>query len=231
MESTGTNTMAATIDPIDEEYEYIQYNEKLRLTHSIKDDIYRAQSILTAHNSKKQIRHWFDNKSTQEFLENGSGRILPNQKLYEDRPNLPNDLKGLYAHRLIANHIVMGASPSYAWDVMQLLDTLATQQRDQLVNKINDITSRAVSKDHKHSYRYMIWLVELPKNRNFVVLHLVRRNKHSWRQVSKIYHDEKKRWAYVDDLPEIYKGMGYQEFKAYNSEKEARKNKAVSFML
>ena len=47
----------------------------------------------------------------------------------------------------------------------------------------------------------MIWLEELPKNKNFVILHLVRRNKHSWRQVSKIYQDKKKRWVFVVNLP------------------------------
>ena len=202
MESTGTNTsVSAVVEPIDDEYEFIQYNEKLRLIHSIKDDMYQAQSILAACNSKKQLRHWFDNKSTQELLESGSGRILPDQKLYEDRPNLPNDLKGMYVHRLLVNHIAMWASPSYAWDVMQLLDSLASQQRKQMDNKIKDLTTRAVPKDHQNSYRYMIWLEDLPKDKDSVVLHLVRRNKHSWRQVSRIYQDKKKRWIFIDDLP------------------------------
>ena len=44
MESTGTNTpMSAVFEPIDAEYEYIQYNEKLRLIHSINDDMYQMQ--------------------------------------------------------------------------------------------------------------------------------------------------------------------------------------------
>ena len=202
MNSTGTNTsMLAVVESINDDYEYIQYNEKLRLIHSIKDDMYQMQSIIIACNSNKQIRHWFDNKSTQEFLESATGRILPPEKLYEKRDDLPNGLRGYYIHRLLVNHVAMWASPSYAWEIMKLLDSYFEKQREQLTNKIEDLTPRAVPKDHKHSYRYMIWLEELPKNRNFVVLHLVRRNKHSWRQVSKIYQDEKKRWIYVDDLP------------------------------
>ena len=83
MNSTGTNTsMLAVVESINDDYEYIQYNEKLRLIHSIKDDMYQAQSILAACNSKKQLRHWFDNKSTQEFLESATGRILPDQIHY-----------------------------------------------------------------------------------------------------------------------------------------------------
>ena len=202
MNSTATNTsMLAVVESINDDYEYIQYNEKLRLIHSIKDDMYQMQSIITACNSNKPARHWFENKSTQELLDTGSVGIPPDQKLYEKRDNLPNDLKGTYIHRLLVNHVAMWASPSYTWTIMKLLDSHFEKQREQLVNKIEDLTPRAVPKDHKHSYRYMIWREELPKNKNFVVLHLVRRNKHSWRQVSKIYKDEKKRWIYVDDLP------------------------------
>ena len=84
MESITTNTsFVANVEKINDEYEYIQYNEKLRLIHSIKDDMYQMQSIIKACNSKKQGKHWFDNKSTQEFIENASGRILPDEKLHE----------------------------------------------------------------------------------------------------------------------------------------------------
>ena len=80
MESITTNTsFVANVEKINDEYEYIQYNEKLRLIHSIKDDMYQMQSIIASCNSKKQGKHWFDNKSTQEFIENASGRILPDE--------------------------------------------------------------------------------------------------------------------------------------------------------
>ena len=67
-------------EKINDDYEWIQYNEKLRLIHSIKDDMYQMQSIVNACNSQKQIRHWFDNKSTKELLEYASGKILPDEK-------------------------------------------------------------------------------------------------------------------------------------------------------
>ena len=202
MNSTGTNTsMLAVVESINDDYEYIQYNEKLRLIHSIKDDMYQMQSIIIACNSKKRVNDWFRNQSSQEILDEMGSTRIPADQIHDDRPNLPNDLKGVYIHRLLVNHVAMWASPRYSLHIMKLLDSHFEKQREQLVNKIDDLTPRAVPKDHKHSYRYMIWREELPKNKNFVILHLVRRNKHSWRQVSKIYQDEKKRWIYVDDLP------------------------------
>ena len=202
MNSTGTNTsMLAVVESINDDYEYIQYNEKLRLIHSIKDDMYQMQSIIIACNSKKRVNDWFRNQSSQEILDEMGSTGIPADQIHDDRPNLPNDLKGVYIHRLLVNHVAMWASPRYSLHIMKLLDSHFEKQREQLTNKIEDLTPRAVPKDHKHSYRYMIWREELPKNKNFVILHLVRRNKHSWRQVSKIYQDEKKRWIYVDDLP------------------------------
>ena len=203
MESTAINIpMSAIVEPINDEYEYIQYNEKLRLIHSINDDMYQMQSILTACNSKKQAYRWRQLAETNEILDElSSQQNCCDLDIVQDRPNLPNDLKGTYIHRLLVNDVACWANRKYAIYIAKLLDSYFEKQREQLVNKIDDLTPRAVPKDHKHSYRYMIWLEELPKNKNFVILHLVRRNKHSWRQVSKIYQDEKKRWAYVDDLP------------------------------
>ena len=70
MESITTNTsFVANVEKINDEYEYIQYNEKLRLIHSIKDDMYQMQSIIKACNSKKPCKDWFRNQSTQELLD------------------------------------------------------------------------------------------------------------------------------------------------------------------
>ena len=193
--------MSAVVEPIDDEYEYIQYNEKLRLVHSIKDDMYQMQSILAACNSKKRVNDWFRNQSAQEILDEMGSTGIPADRIHEDRPNLSNDLKGMYVHRLLVNHIAMWASPRYSLHIMKLLDAQFEKQREQMDNKIKDLTPRAVPKDHQNSYRYMIWLEDLPKDKDSVVLHLVRRNKHSWRQVSRIYKDQKKRWIFIDDLP------------------------------
>ena len=54
-------------EPINEDYEWLQYNEHLRIIHSIKDDMFQAQSIVNACRSTKQAAKWFENKSTQQF--------------------------------------------------------------------------------------------------------------------------------------------------------------------
>ena len=187
-------TNAAIVESINDDYEYIQYNDKLRLIHSIKDDMYQMNSIIKSCNSPKQGKHWFDNKSTKEFLENSSGRILPNEKLYENRDDLSIELRGYYVHRLLVNHIAMWASPRYAWDVMELLDNLAKQQR-------NELQQRVVPKNHEHEYRYMIWKEDLPQDQNMIKLHLVRRNKNAWREVNKIRKNKNMCWYFKDNLP------------------------------
>ena len=66
-----TNTLAANQvirEPINEHYERIQYNKKLRLIHSIDDDMYQMQSIIDACQSTKQPDKWFNNKSTKALL-------------------------------------------------------------------------------------------------------------------------------------------------------------------
>ena len=65
--NAATNTNATT-QPINNDYEYIQYNQRLRIIHSIKDDMYQMQSIITACQSKKQPTRWLNLNETHEIL-------------------------------------------------------------------------------------------------------------------------------------------------------------------
>ena len=143
-----TNNNSIT-ERINDDYEWIQYNEHLRLIHSKNDDMYQMQSIINACNSRKEARHWFRNESTKEFLEafdadiasgrkipdeenvstgnpvneeKVSGRKIPDEKSYENRPNLSINLRGTYVHRLLVNHIAMWASPRYSIYIMKMND-------------------------------------------------------------------------------------------------------------
>ena len=201
MSSTTTNAATntpATIEAINDDYEYIQYNDKLRLIHSINDDMYQMQSIITACKSSKQVRHWFDNKTTKEFLANASGRILPDQKLYENRPNLSNELRGFYVHRLLVNHVAMWASPKYAWDIMKLLDSHFERERKNLIDKIQQQKPRLVPNNKEHNYRYLIHKESIDDAHT--LLHLVRRNKKTFRAVSRHNNDDE-RFIFKDNLP------------------------------
>ena len=216
MNTSTTNNFKA--EKINDDYEWLQYNEHLRIIHSIKDDMFQAQSIINACHSNKQFRHWFDNESTKELLvewkrddehqklaENSSGRILPNEEPYEKRMNLPINLKGYYIHRLLVNHVAMWASPKYSLYIMKLLDNYFEKQREELTKKIETMKPRMVPKGKDKSYKYMIYLSDAPPddendNKDMVILNLVRRNNSTFREVNKIKNSDKC-WFYRDNLP------------------------------
>ena len=200
MNRTTTNT--SIIEPINEDYEYIQYNDKLRLIHSIKDDMYQMQSIIKACNSKKRAQDWFDNKSTQELLdEMREGEFSLSDNLYQNRQNVEMGLRGYYIHRLLVNHVAIWASPIYAYYIMKLLDTYFENQRNQLQTKIEEQKPRTVPNGKQHDYKYMIWKEVTPDSNTFVVLHLVRRHKSNFRAVNNHFNNPDERWFYKDNLP------------------------------
>ncbi|KAI5494794.1 KilA, N-terminal/APSES-type HTH, DNA-binding family [Trichomonas vaginalis G3] len=139
--STSENTTTVIVhEAISEEYEWVQFNKQLRLIRSVKDDMYQMQSILTAcfAPDTKHTDDWFKNQSTQELLSEAQRDILFSEnseeqrarlpsgspKLYENRKNLPNGLRGWYVHRLLVNAVAMWASPRYACYIFMMLDEL-----------------------------------------------------------------------------------------------------------
>ena len=206
----GTNVLIH--EAINDDYEYIQYNSNLRLIRCVKDDYYQMQSIIRACNSNKHADNWFANDSTQELLDeaesdiqNNNPEILVNGKLYENRKYNPPALKGYYVHRLLVNAVAMWASPKYAWNVMKLLDNIVQEERAKLEAKhieqeqtIQEQRPRLVPKNKDTSYRYIIWKEDLGNN---TLLHLCRRNKSSFREISKYKKDANKCWFFRDDLP------------------------------
>lgn len=195
--------MNTIVTPINDEYEYIQYNDKLRIIHSISDDMYQMQSIINSCQSNKPARHWFQNQSSKELLEyiNGSGGIPPDQKLYENRPNLPNELKGIYIHRLLVNHVAIWCSPSYSFDIMKLLDNYFNQQRNQLKEQIENLTLRAVPEGRQFDYVFFIWRESIPDSITRCKLHLVRRHIDSFSKMRNHFDNPDENWFYRDNLP------------------------------
>ncbi|KAK8842906.1 hypothetical protein M9Y10_025772 [Tritrichomonas musculus] len=134
----------------------------------------------------------------QNIIKNGSTGIPADRKLYENRVNLPNELKGTYIHKLLVNHVAMWASPRYSIYIMKLLDDMFQKQREQLNNTIEEQKPRMVPADTKNDYKYLIWKEEIPDNNQFVKLHLVRRHKDTFRQ---IHNKLKYQWFFRDNLP------------------------------
>ncbi|EAX67684.1 hypothetical protein TVAG_510010 [Trichomonas vaginalis G3] len=191
MTTSETHPPVIVHEPINEEYEYIQYNKQLRLIRSVKDDMYQMQSILTACYAPdtKLPKDWFRNQSTIELLNEAQRDILFSEnseeqrvgkkpqspKLYENREKLPNGLRGYYVHRLLVNAVAMWASPRYAWYVCKLLDEIHRQEREQMEKKlqakdevieskdksIQKRIPRSVPKGKEKNYKYMIYTEEM----------------------------------------------------------------------
>ena len=141
-------------ESINNDYEWIQYNNDLRIIRSIHDDMFQAQSILNALGSKKRIKHWFENKQTQELIqgfeeEKVSAGIPANASVTENRTDLPNHLRGLYVHRLLVNSVASWASPKYAIKIYRLLDSLFEMDRNDLEAQIDEKNKEIEIKNSK----------------------------------------------------------------------------------
>lgn len=97
-------------------------------------------SIIKACHSNKIARHWFNNESTKELIKSfGTDDFVRTEKLYENRVNLANNLKGYYVHEDLVYSIAIWASPKYARYVFQILKDLAAEYRNSLQNHINEL--------------------------------------------------------------------------------------------
>ena len=194
--TTNTN---ATTERINDDYEYIQYNQHLRIIHSIKDDMYQMQSIIKACKSAKRAQDWFDNKTTKELLkEMREGEFSPSENLVQNRQNVEMGLRGYYIHRLLVNHVAIWTSPIYAVYIMKLLDSHFERERQDLIDEIQQQKPRMVPTNKEHNYRYLIYKETIDDA--FTLLHLVRRNKKTFRAVSRHNNDEE-RFIFKDNLP------------------------------
>ena len=189
------------VEPINADYEYLQYNEHLKIIHSIKDDMYQMQSIINACQSSKRARAWFNNDSTKELIDEiGLTENCHTKKLYENRENLPNNLKGYYVHRLLVNSVAIWASARYSYYIMKLLDNYFEQERTKQQQIIEELKPRAVPEENKNDYRYLIYK-EVINREGFIRLHLSRRHKSTFRKVINHYNNDEERYYFKDDLP------------------------------
>ena len=199
---SATNNQTATVQAINNDYEYIQYNQHLRIIHSKQDDMYQMQSIITACHSKKQPTRWFNLHESNEILNELAGmQNCTPEELYQNRPNLQSGLQGYYVHRLLVNHIAIWSSPKNALYIMKLLDSHFEHERQQLTETINEQRPRMVPVNREHDYKYLIWKETIPNDNDNIILHLVRRHKSNFRQIINHYRNEEERWYFKDNLP------------------------------
>ena len=183
-------------------YEFIQCNKKLRIVHSIDDDMIQMQLIINACKSNKRANDWINSKETKELFKTFEhDRDLMGSLAYDNRINVRVDLRGYYVHRLLVNAVAMWASPRYALNIFKMLDEMATAERAAMESVIQQQRPRMVQKNHEYDYKYLFWKEPLANKPNIVILHLVRRNKTTFEQVIKHYENDDERWFYRDNLP------------------------------
>ena len=190
------------VEPINADYEYLQYNEHLKIIHSIKDDMYQMQSIINACQSNKQAYRWKQLVETKEIIE----ELMEQQNccpedLLQNRTNIEQpQLQGYYVHRLLVNDVACWASRKYAIYIAKLLDNYFEQERAKQQQIIEELKPRAVPEENKNDYRYLIYK-EVINREGFIRLHLSRRHKSTFRKVINHYNNDEERYYFKDDLP------------------------------
>ena len=120
------------------------------------------------------------------------------EDLVQNRLNIDINLRGYYVHHLLVNHVAMYASPKYALYIMKLLDSHFERERQNLIDEIRQKKPRLVPANKSHSYKYLIY--KEPIDDEYTLLHLVRRNKKTFRAVSRHNNDDE-RYIFKDNLP------------------------------
>ncbi len=125
MSATPAIRTIISIDGTDGKFEWYQYNEDLRIIHSVEDDMFHAQSILRALGSTKDLSNWRRLKQTEELLQGFTSiRKFTDRQLITEHSQFNNVkcIRGTYIHRLLVNCFAMWASPRYAYKIAVLLD-------------------------------------------------------------------------------------------------------------
>ena len=133
-----------TITPIEGtngKFEYYEYNDDLKLIHSVEDDMFQAKSIIDSLGSNKEANKWLVNKDTKELIEGFKNSMTQNSasysKLIDDKEKFNNIkfIKGIYIHRLLVNNFATWANIKYAYKIAILLDDKFEVERLRKENK------------------------------------------------------------------------------------------------
>ena len=108
---------------------------------------------------------------------------------FYNRINVSVEIRGYYVHRLLVKAVAMRASSRYALQIYELLDQMATTEREEVESTIKQQSRRMVPKNHEHDSRYHIWSESSPINPNKATLHLVRRSNKSFNSVCQHYEN------------------------------------------
>ena len=193
-----------TIDGTNGKFEYYEYNDDLKLIHSVEDDMFQAKSIIESLGSNKDVHNWIRNKDTKELIE-GFTALTANSRsivLFTEK-QIQGDklryLKGTYIHRLLVNHFAFWVSKKYAYKIAILLDDKFEMERLHKDNsdkqdKIDDLIKQ-VSQLHEDNEKLHNDNIKQSKQ----IDSLLKENK----KQTKILHKQDNK---IDDLTDMLKG-------------------------
>lgn len=205
-----TTTNKYTTEKINDKYEWLWYNDQLRIVHSINDDMFQCQSIIDALHPLqcKLAKDWFANQQTKELLAGfqTEGEFSSSHILYENRKFEAPKLKGYYIHRLLVNFFAMWVCPRYAYKIALILDQYFNKQREEMQKEIKEsnekvkkMIPRVVPKQKEKNYKYLIYTEEVD-DKDMIELHLVRRNNRTFSQIAHKFGVDQ-RFFFRENLP------------------------------
>jgi hypothetical protein len=120
----------------------IQYNEDIKVIHSIHDDMFHCQTIAKSLKSTRyrDIKKFFNSKTTKDYVTflaiKFAGENLPQRKIVDERLNISNNLRGTYIHRRLINRFSCWCSNEYSYKIEEMLDNIFSKQISELNIKI-----------------------------------------------------------------------------------------------
>ena len=125
-------------EPINEDYEWVQYNSDLRLIHHIDSDMYQLESLLDCIPIDYNVDDVLSDPEIQELIEtvNDYNEVIPSVVTYQDLEDLNEDelqirceedeelfdeLNGTYINKYLVNGIAMRLWPAYYFKCIQYL--------------------------------------------------------------------------------------------------------------
>lgn len=123
--------------PEDNDFEFVQFNEQLRLVRCKKDGMYLAQSIRRALNSTYNLRSWFtlpDNKEMlNAMLEYGNYGSM--DAIHHVKEKLPRSLRGKYVTEDLVYPLAQACDKKYCIHIQRLLKEAHNNEIQYLISQ------------------------------------------------------------------------------------------------
>lgn len=181
-------------DPIDNQYEWVIYNDDKRFARSVTDGMIHMKSVVDFLTPQfvRDPKRWLDLDSTKDMIKSFSS--LTNINPVDQRMNLHPKIKGYYLHQLLVPYFAMWISSSTAPLLSLVLSEL--NQRTSCP-KVDDSTNHSQSQSQSQAnprplkfFKFMIYTVTTD-DEDMIELHLVRRNARTFSSLQSIANSDR----------------------------------------